>query len=246
MTRADDAGGSAPRTPPWRRALVLLSGGLDSTVALWWAAHAGYEPVALTFRYQGRPRGEARACADIVAASPATERHEADLPFLKEAADLDATRFAGAPPGYIPFRNALFYAAASFHAQALNCCVIVGGHNKEDGALYPDAAASFFEDLQRVLDRGAWRGGVGSDRKLNTDPTSRARYVDGGARDGDVVVPKLVMPLLELDRDEVLDLGERLGAPLDITWSCYEDSEAPCGTCPACARRGRGRPVARA
>lgn len=204
-----------------RRALVLLSGGLDSTVALWWAAEAGYDPVALTFRYHGRPRGEERACAEIVAASPAVERHEVDLPFLREAADLDERRFRGAPPGYIPFRNALFYAAASFHAQALRCCVVIGGHNKEDAALYPDAARSFFDDLQGVLDRGAWRG-------------------------GDVVVPKLVMPLLELDREDVLALGERLGAPLDITWSCYEDSEAPCGLCPACARRGRAGTFARA
>lgn len=204
-----------------RRALVLLSGGLDSTVALWWAADAGYEPVALTFRYQGRPRGEAKACREIVAKSPAAQSHEVDLPFLMEAADLDKGRFAGAPPGYIPFRNALFYAAASFHAQALGCCVVVGGHNREDAGLYPDASRSFFEELQAVLDKGAWRG-------------------------GDVVVPKLVMPLLDLDRHEVLALGERLGAPTTRTWSCYEDVDAPCGVCPACLRRGDASPPARA
>lgn len=204
-----------------RRALVLLSGGLDSTVALWWAAHAGYEPVALTFRYAGRPRGEARACRDILAAAPASEAHEIDLPFLREAADIDATRFRGAPPGYIPFRNALFYTAASFHAQALDCCIVVGGHNREDAALYPDAERGFFDKLQALLDQGAWRG-------------------------GDIVVPKLVMPLIEMDREDVLALGERLGAPIDATWSCYEDHDAPCGACPACLRRGRARPAGRA
>lgn len=195
-----------------RRALVLLSGGLDSTVALWWAAANGYEPVVLTFRYQGRPRGEARACREILAAGPAREAHEIDLPFLREASDLDAARFAGAPPGYIPFRNALFYAAASFHAQALACCVIVGGHNRDDARLYPDASAGFFADLQVVLDKGAWRG-------------------------GEVIVPKLVMPLLALDRGDVLALADELGAPVHLTWSCYEDDDAPCGVCPACARR---------
>ena len=200
---------------------MLLSGGLDSTVALWWAADAGYEPVALTFRYPGRPRGEAKACEEIVAAGPATEAHTVDMPFLQEAADIDPTRFRGAPPGYIPFRNALFYAAASFHAQALACCIIVGGHNREDADLYPDAERSFFDELQSVLDRGAWRG-------------------------GDIVVPKLVMPLLDLDRDDVLDLGATLAAPIDATWSCYEDLETPCGACVACVRRGRARPAARA
>lgn len=196
-----------------RRALVLVSGGIDSTVALWWAASRGYEPVALTFCYPGRPRGEVRAAREIVAASAAVSTHDVDMGFIREAQDLDADRFAGAPQGYVPFRNALFYAAASHHAQALDCCIIVGGHNREDAEMFPDASASFFEDLQGVLDRGAWRG-------------------------GDVVPPKLVMPLLALDRDEVHALGAELGAPLASTWSCYEDGDAPCGACPACARRG--------
>ena len=202
-----------------RRALVLVSGGLDSTVALWWAAAEGYDPVALTVHYPGRPRGEVRATREILAASPARASHEVQLPFLAEAADLDARRFAGAPPGYVPFRNALFYSVASFHAQALGCCVVVGGHNREDAAVYPDASSSFFDDLQRVLDRGAWRG-------------------------GEVVPPKLVMPLLQLDRAEVLELGALLGAPLAATWSCYEDADAPCGACPACVRRGAANSAA--
>lgn len=195
-----------------RRALVLVSGGLDSTIALWWAAANGYEPVALTFRYPGRPRGEARAAREVVASSAAIESHEVDLPFLHEAADIDPKRFSGAPPGYVPFRNALYYAAACYHAQALGCCVVIGGHNREDAGLYPDASRTFFDDLQAVLDRGAWRG-------------------------GDVVPPKLLMPLLALDRDQVHAMGERLGAPMARTWSCYEDLDGPCGACPACLRR---------
>lgn len=199
-----------------RRALVLVSGGLDSTVALYWAAREGYEPVALVVNYPGRPRGEARAAREIIAESPARESHEIGLPFLREAAEIDGARFEGAPPGYIPFRNALFYAAACYHAQALGCCVVIGGHNEEDARSYPDASRRFFDDLQGVLDRGAWRG-------------------------GDVLPPKLLMPLLTLGRDDVHALGLSLGAPLDRTWSCYEDLEAPCGSCPACARR-RGVP----
>lgn len=198
------------------RALVLVSGGLDSTVALWWAAGAGYEPVALTVHYPGRPRGELRAMAAILAASPAREVHEVTLPFLQDAEDLDAragTRdFAGAPEGYIPFRNAILYSVACYHAQALRCGVVVGGHNRDDAQQYPDASARFFADLQSVLDRGAWR-------------------------EGEVKAPALLMPLLALDREQVLVLGEALGAPLQATWSCHEDGEGPCGACPACRRR---------
>lgn len=204
-----------------RKALVLVSGGLDSAVALYWAANQGYEVVALTFRYPGRPRGETRAAREIVAASGARDAFEIDMPFLKEAADIDGARFAGAPPGYMPFRNALFYSAACYHAQALGCCVVVGGHNQEDARLYPDASRRFFDDLQGVLDRGAWRG-------------------------GDVVPPKLVMPLLTLSKDEVHALGQQLGVPLERTWSCYEDLEGPCGACPACLRRGGVASTARA
>lgn len=196
-----------------RRGLVLVSGGLDSAVALWWAASEGYEPIALTFQYHGRPRGEIRAAREVIAASPAIASHEVDLPFLREASEIDAQGFAGAPPGYIPFRNALFYSAASYHAQALGCCVVIGGHNAEDAALYPDASRRFFDDLQGVLDRGAWRG-------------------------GDIVPPQLLMPLLSLSSAEVRSLGARLGAPIASTWSCYEDHDGPCGECPACLRRG--------
>lgn len=205
------------------KALVLLSGGLDSTVALWWTAAEGHEVVALTFQYPGRPRGEARASREMVARA-GVEAIEADLPFLHEAADADARagsqRFAGAPPGYVPFRNALYYAAACYHAQILGCDLVVGGHNAEDAARYPDASEAFFAQLQAVLDAGAWRG-------------------------ADVRPPRLVMPLLALERDDVLALGERLGAPMVETWSCYEDGEAPCGACPACARRATP-PAARA
>lgn len=206
----------------WRRsarvapALVLVSGGLDSTVALWSVLRQGREVVPLTFHYPGRPRGEIRATEAVLAASGAGPAVEADLPFLYEAGDADARRksrrFAAAPPGYIPARNALFYAAACYHAQILGCDAVVGGHNAEDAATFPDASAAFFADLESLLRRGLWRG-------------------------PGVPAPRLEMPLLRIPKDEVVHLGHRLGAPVDLTWSCYEDGETPCATCPACMRR---------
>lgn len=197
------------------RALVLVSGGLDSTVALWWARDAGHEAVPLTFHYPGRPRGEVRATREVVRAA-GLEAVEAELPFLREAGDVDARRraaaFAHAPPGYVPARNALFYATAAYHAQVLGCDLVVGGHNAEDAALFPDASAGFFADLEALLRRGLWTG-------------------------PGVPAPRLAMPLLALPKRGVLDLGARLGAPVHGTWSCYEDGEGPCGACPACLRR---------
>ncbi|MEA3199016.1 MAG: 7-cyano-7-deazaguanine synthase [Thermoplasmata archaeon] len=199
-----------------RRALVLVSGGLDSTVALWWARQACSEVVPLTFHYPGRPRGEKKATREI-AALAGLKPIEAELPFLHEAADVDASRkqarFAAAPPGYIPARNALFYAAACYQASVLGCEMVVGGHNAEDAARFPDASRAFFADLQALLHRGLWSG-------------------------PGVPAPRLEMPLIGLDRDGVVTLGVGLGAPIDATWSCYEDGEGPCGACPACVRRG--------
>lgn len=192
------------------RSLVLVSGGLDSTVSLWWARGEGHDVVPLTFHYPGRPRGEVRATEEIVRAAEVGPLVEADMPFLRESGD------PRAPAGYVPARNALFYAAACHHAQALGCDLVVGGHNAEDAVLFPDASASFFADLDRLLARGLW-----------TPPGARA--------------PRLEMPLLRLDKAGVAALGARLGAPLHRTWSCYEDGEGPCGACPACLRRGPAR-----
>lgn len=186
------------------RALVLVSGGLDSAVAYAWCLREGHEPVALTFHYPGRPRGELIATREIVRGG---ELHEVDLPFLRESPD------PRAPPGYVPVRNAMYYAIAAHHAQLLGCDLIVGGHHAEDGQHYPDAAAAFFADLERLIARGLWLA-----------PTARA--------------PRLVMPLLALDHAAVVALGRALDVPMSRTWSCYEDGDAACGTCPACLRRG--------
>lgn len=207
------------------RVLVLVSGGLDSAVALWWAAREGHDIVSLTFQYSGRPRGEVRAGREMVARAGVREAIEVPLPFVEEAADADhrlgTQRFRDAPPGYIPFRNALFYSAACYHAQIHGCEAVIGGHNAEDAARYPDASPAFFARLQDVLDLGAYSAPA-------------------------IPRPRLVMPLLAFGRDEVHELGERLGVPMRETWSCYEDVEVPCEACPACLRRGELPSLARA
>lgn len=196
---------------------MLVSGGLDSTVALWWARAQGRDVTPLTFHYPGRPRREVEATRAVVAhAGLAASLVEAHMPFLAEGDESDARagtrRFHGAPPGYVPARNALFYSAAWHHAQRLGCAAVAGGHHADDAESYPDASADFFRDLERLLRRGMWLG-------------------------PEAPVPRLEMPLITLRPREVVALGERLGAPLHLSWSCYEDGDAPCGACPACARR---------
>ncbi|MFA5862237.1 MAG: 7-cyano-7-deazaguanine synthase [Candidatus Thermoplasmatota archaeon] len=200
------------------RALVLLSGGLDSAVALWWAQRAGHDIVPLTYRYKGRPVREARAARDL-ADRAGLHLIEADLPFLAEPADAplvhERSRVArDAPRGYIPARNAIFYATAAYYAELLACDIIVGGHHAEDAARFPDATPSFFERFERIVQDGLWSP-------------------DEGPPHG----PSLVMPLIALTKLEVVALGRELGVPMALAWSCYEDGEAPCGACPSCTER---------
>lgn len=198
------------------RALVLLSGGLDSAVALWWARREGHDVAALAFSYPGRPKAEARAARDL-AARAGVRLDEVPLPFVVEP---DGGRFSGAPRGYIPGRNALFYAAAAHRAEVGGFDLIVGGHNADDARRFPDASPAYFARLGVLLGEGLW--------------------LPRGA-----LAPRLVMPLSTLPKREVVALGRELGVPLALSWSCYEDGEAPCGTCPSCTERS-ALPLARA
>lgn len=197
------------------RALVLLSGGLDSAVALWWTMREGHETVPLAYNYKGRPAREARAAREL-ARHAGLSLLEADLPFLAEPIDADVhpdARVANEPPrGYIPARNAIFYSAAAYHAEILACSIIVGGHNAADVNRFPDATPDFFARFERLLDEGMW-----------TPEGTRG--------------PHFVMPLSALSKNGVVAMGRDLGVPVGLSWSCYEDGEAPCGACPSCIER---------
>lgn len=188
------------------RSLVLFSGGLDSAVALWWTLREGHDVVPLSYRYRGRPAKEARAARDLAARAGLT-LVEADLPFLSEP----EPPAPGTPRGYIPARNAVFYAVACYHAETLGCELIVGGHNADDASRFADARAPFFARLEGVLADGLL---------------------------GDGRAPRLVMPLAALSKLDVVRMGREMAVPLALAWSCYEDGEAPCGFCPACQERG--------
>lgn len=198
-------------------ALVLVSGGLDSAVALYWAQRRGWEVTPLTIHFHNRPPREVRATRDLVEAAGCPHPLiEVDLPFLAEAEDLVAEGRAGdhlkrAPPSYAPARNLVFYSVAAHYGEALGVRWIVGGHNGTDGDTFPDATPRFFQDLNRLLEEGLLTyGGVGL---------------------------QIVNPLQGLTKAEVIRQGLEFGAPLERTWSCHRDREVPCGACASCRER---------
>ncbi|MBI4392783.1 MAG: 7-cyano-7-deazaguanine synthase [Euryarchaeota archaeon] len=220
----------ASTRPARKKAIVLLSGGLDSAVALWWAKDQGYDPIALTLSYHSRANRERDAARSVARRAGGYRHLEIDVGFLREAGDLGPTvsgkrdktqhgaqgqgGVTNGEPTYIPARNVIFYGIASYYAEVLGAQAIIGGHTKGDGALFPDAGAKFFDALNVALSLGTE---VGKEGKL-----------------------EIMQPLISLDKAGVVRLGESLGAPMGATWSCHGTGERPCGECRGCTTRARG------
>ncbi len=198
------------------QAIVLLSGGLDSAVAMYWAKAQGWTVTPAEFDYHERPERERRACRDLRSHAGITDIITISVPFLREISDVPAQELnnpmlARAPQGYIPLRNLIFYALAAYYAEIRGARYIVGGHNRTDCESFPDAGRAFWEQLNRIFGLAIW-----SHSAIRTE---------------------IVLPLLTLEKAEVIQLGARLGVPFDLTWSCYYNTDKPCGTCESCLER---------
>ncbi|HYS99904.1 MAG TPA: 7-cyano-7-deazaguanine synthase [Thermoplasmata archaeon] len=198
------------------RAIVLLSGGLDSAVTLWWAKSRGWDLRPLTFDYFGRPKREheaIRALTERVAVAPI--RH-VELPLLKEVDDLRKEGFDNrvlldSPEGYIPGRNLIFYALAGYYAELDGVRYIVGGHNGIDPESFPDSSPKFFNFLNSVFHLSLW--------SYEKAPV------------------QILVPLSGKSKEEVVRMGLAMGVPFEVTWSCYWDRAVHCGTCASCQER---------
>ncbi len=196
--------------------IVLLSGGIDSAVALYWARSRGWEINSLEFEYHERPNQERKACRALCARADIQNQIVVPLPFIREAADIPQSErlnplLQNTPPGYIPLRNLIFYSLAGYHAEILGARYIIGGHNRSDYANFPDAGKGFWDQLNQILKTAIW-----SYAEIQTE---------------------ICLPLIGMWKDEVVGLGAELQVPLELTWSCYFDGDRPCGSCPSCVER---------
>lgn len=209
------------------KAVVLLSGGLDSTTALYWAKARGYAPVALAIRYGQRHIKELSA-ARAVARRAAAPLHEValSLPWLGVSSltnktlklpDIPLAKIGrgGIPSTYVPGRNTMFLALAASLADASGAAAIVIGANALDYSGYPDCRPSFLNAFSKVAKLGTRVG------------------AEGGTL-------KVLAPLLRLDKKGIVRLARRVGAPLELTWSCYAGGARPCGACDSCRLRAKG------
>jgi 7-cyano-7-deazaguanine synthase len=208
------------------KAVVLLSGGLDSATVLAIARHEGRECLALSFVYGQRHRIELRA-AERVAAAIGTAEHVVyplDLRLFGASAltsDIaipkDAAGAPGIPVTYVPARNTIFLALALGYAEAREANEIWIGVNAVDYSGYPDCRPQFIHAFQEVVFQGTRSG------------TEKRE-------------PRIVAPLLSMSKGEIIRRGVALGVDYSLTHSCYDPAEdgRACGHCDSCILRRRG------
>lgn len=212
-----------------RRAVVLLSGGLDSATTLAIARSEGFEAHALTFRYGQRHDAELRAAAEVAAALGAASQREivvdlgpvggsaltADIPVPKHRSAADIGE--GIPVTYVPARNTIFLAFALAWCEVLGARDIFIGVNALDYSGYPDCRPEFIAAFQRLASL-ATRAGL----------------------EGNGIV--IHAPLIHLSKADIIRRGRRLGVDFGLTHSCYDPAPGglACGACDACLLRARG------
>jgi 7-cyano-7-deazaguanine synthase len=213
-----------------RRAVVLLSGGLDSATALAVARAEGFDAYALSFDYGQRHHRELDSARRVAAALGAREHLvlrldlraiggsalTADIPVPK-GRSVEAMG-SGIPVTYVPARNTIFLSHALAWAEVLESQDIFIGVNALDYSGYPDCRAEFIEAFERMANL-ATRAGV--------EGTSRLR---------------IHTPLIRLTKAEIVARGAALGVDFALTWSCYEPrpDELACGHCDSCLLREKG------
>ncbi len=125
---------------------MLLSGGLDSAVVLWWAKERGWPLATLHFVFPGRRKREMEAAHRLESLAQVTESYKVDLPFVQPPAAQQAC--------YIPSRNLMFYGVAASLAQTIGARYILGGHYSHDAEVFPDARPNYFDSIERLIQTG--------------------------------------------------------------------------------------------
>lgn len=208
------------------KAVVLLSGGLDSTVCMAVAKQRNMETYPISFNYHQRHQIELNS-AKKVAEFYRVKRHliiDTNMDAIGGSALTDASisvpegdvNRGDIPVTYVPARNLIFLSYALGYAEVVGAGFIYIGVNALDYSGYPDCRPEFIEHFQRLADYST-KAGAQEHKSIQIET-----------------------PLLRLSKKEIVLLGNRLGAPLHLTHSCYNGGEKACGVCDSCKLRLKG------
>ena len=207
------------------KAVVLLSGGLDSTTTLAQALEDGCEVTAISFRYGQRHTRELRSAEDVCkhygvdhvvidldlsSFRSALTREDIDVPMDREG-KLDEK----IPITYVPARNIVFLSIAAGLCESIDADRIYIGANVVDYSGYPDCRPEFFEAFEAMISKGTKAGVEGNPIRIMT-------------------------PIMNDSKADIVRRGKAFGAPLHLTWSCYNGGDRACGHCDSCRLRLKG------
>ncbi len=208
-----------------KKAIVLLSGGLDSATVLAIAREQGYETYALSFDYGQRHRTELVAADDIAHELGAHEHRVLKLDLTgwggsaltDKNIDVPTTPTTGIPITYVPARNTIFLSLALAWAEAIGALDIFAGMNAVDYSGYPDCRPDYIAAFQAMARLATKSGVEGGEITIHT-------------------------PIIKMSKGEIVREGKRLGVDFSLTVSCYQPDEygRACGACDACRLRKIG------
>lgn len=210
-----------------KKAICILSGGMDSTLASYIAKNDGYEIIAVHFNYGQRTENrELKAFRDICDDLKILEKYEIDIPFFTQIGasaltdkNIDVPTNGietGVPITYVPFRNGIFLSITAAIAEKEGATAMYIGVVQEDSSGYPDCTDDFIEKIKKAINQG----------------TKKDTHID------------IVTPLVHLSKAQIVEEAIRLNVPLEHTWSCYKEEEFACGVCDSCRLRLNGFKVA--
>lgn len=207
-----------------KKAVCLLSGGLDSSTVIYYAKSKGFDVFALSFDYGQRHSKEmeaAKKIANLVGAK------------AHKIVKIDLSQFGGSaltdynievptdrtdeqianeiPVTYVPMRNTIFLSFAAAYAESIGANTIFTGMNVIDYSGYPDCRPEYVKAMEKAINLG-----------------SKAQNF------------KIETPIIQMNKSEIIKLGYELGVPYEYTWSCYEGEEKACGKCESCKFRRTG------
>ncbi len=210
----------------FRKAVVLLSGGLDSATTLYIAKAKGFRCHCLSVDYGQRHRRELRS-ARAIAKKAGCPFHSIRIRLPWKGSALTDRRIPvpssrsiseigrGIPPTYVPARNTILLSYAVSFAEAMGASTIFIGANYLDASGYPDCRPHYYRAFAQVIRRGTKAGVEGRPIRIGT-------------------------PLIRKTKAQIIRMGTRLGVPYRLTWSCYQGGSSPCGRCDSCLLRAKG------
>ncbi len=206
-----------------KKALCVMSGGMDSTLSAYMMKQSGYEIIALHFNYEQRTQKKELECFHKICKDlDVKEKYILDLDFFKQlgasaltdkSIKVPTTGVAdGVPVTYVPFRNGIFLSMAAAIAEKEGAIVISIGVVEEDSSGYPDCRESYIKSMQESIN-------LGTKDETNIE---------------------IKMPLVHLQKSQIVQKALELDVPLNLTWSCYKNEDKACGVCDSCRLRLNG------